>query len=400
MEIQNSDLHPTILSRSFKCDIRFQNHENAAQSLLSFSKDNESEYASSSLSDFPNMEKSSNHRSSLDFILNSTNENSESYDKDLESGNDFESHYSSEHELEYSLDNQPLNHPSFDIQTIPSPISFPLHQGFGNIHRLSHPSLSGFVTVNASHSSQHSMHHHLPIHGCNISNHSSVEMKSIMPRYSFQHHHISTLPARHIISSQYKNIALHNSSKQDSIICSQSSQNIKTLDSSNIDIKKDLDIHKDSQKRKRLNSSQSTVLKGVFEYTYFPSTELRKRLAQQLGLTPRTIQIWFQNKRQNWRNRSKLKEQKCISSVSQHQRLQLSEIPGSYSSLQSPQIDSPSIQQLVFSNVAPRDIQLQRLRREDDVYILSKPEVMEALSCFRSSNTENFIDQAFKLKRG
>lgn len=440
MEIQNSGSHPTALPRSSKCAVRFQGHEDAAQSLLSFSKDNESEYASSSLSDLPNMEKPSNHRSSLDFILNSTNENSDSHDRLFGSGNDFESRDSSVNELECSLDNQSLNHSSPDTRTTPSPIPFSRNQGSGNTHRLLHPSLPGFVTVNASQyntsypsqhfqnthypslhnhgshfshgangfalrASQHYMHHHLPSHGRSIPNHNSIEMKNIMSRYSFQQHqHISTLPIRHIMPSQHKNIALSNSSRQGSITCSQPSQNVKTADqsihdSNNIDTK-DIDSHEDSQKRKRLDPSQLRVLEGVFEYTYFPSTELRRRLAQQLGLTPRTIQIWFQNKRQNWRNRAKLEEQSCISPVSQHQRLQASEIPVSYSSLQPPSTDPLNSQQLVFSNIAPRDIELQRLRRESDVYILSKPEVMGALSRFRSSNTGNFVDQAFKLRRG
>ncbi|KNC98465.1 uncharacterized protein SPPG_06166 [Spizellomyces punctatus DAOM BR117] len=56
-------------------------------------------------------------------------------------------------------------------------------------------------------------------------------------------------------------------------------------------------------KRKRATPEQLLVLNRVFGQTFFPSTELRHRLAEQLGMTPRAVQIWFQNKRQNWRAR-------------------------------------------------------------------------------------------------
>lgn len=58
-------------------------------------------------------------------------------------------------------------------------------------------------------------------------------------------------------------------------------------------------------KRKRLNSHQLFALETVFEETCFPSTDLRNRLGLHLGLSPRTIQIWFQNKRQSSRNKNK-----------------------------------------------------------------------------------------------
>lgn len=58
-------------------------------------------------------------------------------------------------------------------------------------------------------------------------------------------------------------------------------------------------------KRKRLNPHQLFALETVFEETCFPSTDLRNRLGLHLGLSPRTIQIWFQNKRQSSRNKNK-----------------------------------------------------------------------------------------------
>lgn len=51
-------------------------------------------------------------------------------------------------------------------------------------------------------------------------------------------------------------------------------------------------------KRKRASSQQLKVLNRVFATTSFPSTEVRNQLAAELAMTPRTVQIWFQNKRQ------------------------------------------------------------------------------------------------------
>ncbi|KAJ3321354.1 hypothetical protein HDU76_014116 [Blyttiomyces sp. JEL0837] len=58
-------------------------------------------------------------------------------------------------------------------------------------------------------------------------------------------------------------------------------------------------------KRRRANPDQLRVLNSVLEKTFFPSTEVRAQLAKQLNMSPRAVQIWFQNKRQNWRTRNK-----------------------------------------------------------------------------------------------
>ncbi|CAO3664569.1 unnamed protein product [Umbelopsis vinacea] len=58
-------------------------------------------------------------------------------------------------------------------------------------------------------------------------------------------------------------------------------------------------------KRKRASAGQLDVLNQVFTQTFFPSTEMRNELAKQLGMSPRTVQIWFQNKRQSIRTRER-----------------------------------------------------------------------------------------------
>lgn len=55
-------------------------------------------------------------------------------------------------------------------------------------------------------------------------------------------------------------------------------------------------------KRKRATADQIHRLNQVFDKTFFPTSDQRILLAQELGMTPRTVQIWFQNKRQGWRS--------------------------------------------------------------------------------------------------
>ncbi|CEJ01161.1 hypothetical protein G6F70_008012 [Rhizopus microsporus] len=62
-------------------------------------------------------------------------------------------------------------------------------------------------------------------------------------------------------------------------------------------------------KRKRASPSQLYILNRVFQQTCFPSTELRIELGKRLGMSPRTVQIWFQNKRQSTRTRERVTPQ-------------------------------------------------------------------------------------------
>lgn len=52
-------------------------------------------------------------------------------------------------------------------------------------------------------------------------------------------------------------------------------------------------------KRKRASPAQVAVLKQFYGRTPFPDTECRQYLALKLGMTPRSVQIWFQNQRQH-----------------------------------------------------------------------------------------------------
>jgi hypothetical protein len=46
-------------------------------------------------------------------------------------------------------------------------------------------------------------------------------------------------------------------------------------------------------KRRRADADQLKVLNEVLERTMFPTTEERNALAKQLGMTPRSVQIWY-----------------------------------------------------------------------------------------------------------
>ncbi|KAI9277600.1 hypothetical protein BY458DRAFT_453211 [Sporodiniella umbellata] len=58
-------------------------------------------------------------------------------------------------------------------------------------------------------------------------------------------------------------------------------------------------------KRKRASSEQLQVLSKVFRRTFFPSTQMRVQLGRQLKMSPRTVQIWFQNRRQAMRTKER-----------------------------------------------------------------------------------------------
>lgn len=51
---------------------------------------------------------------------------------------------------------------------------------------------------------------------------------------------------------------------------------------------------------------QQNVLKKVYNITNFPSTETRNELALLLGIPQRSIQVWFQNRRQINRKKDKV----------------------------------------------------------------------------------------------
>lgn len=47
------------------------------------------------------------------------------------------------------------------------------------------------------------------------------------------------------------------------------------------------------KKRKRADAAQLKVLNETYRRTAFPSTEERQSLATELGMPPRSVQIWY-----------------------------------------------------------------------------------------------------------
>ncbi|KAL1922796.1 uncharacterized protein VTP21DRAFT_9172 [Calcarisporiella thermophila] len=55
---------------------------------------------------------------------------------------------------------------------------------------------------------------------------------------------------------------------------------------------------------------QTRVLQKVLALTNFPSSQMRRMIAEALELTPRTVQVWYQNRRQKERSRLQAQERK------------------------------------------------------------------------------------------
>ncbi|KNZ60706.1 hypothetical protein VP01_1513g3 [Puccinia sorghi] len=76
----------------------------------------------------------------------------------------------------------------------------------------------------------------------------------------------------------------------------------------------DASIQVKKRSRTLTTPSQQRRLMQILEKTRFPSTEVREQLARELGMTPRRVQIWFQNRRQGMK---KALEQKAEQEVSE-----------------------------------------------------------------------------------
>lgn len=64
--------------------------------------------------------------------------------------------------------------------------------------------------------------------------------------------------------------------------------------------------------RKRTSKEQLEVLEKTFETNVKPDAALRKALATKLRMTPRSVQVWFQNKRAKVKNTKIQNEQKEV----------------------------------------------------------------------------------------
>jgi LIM homeobox transcription factor 1 len=51
------------------------------------------------------------------------------------------------------------------------------------------------------------------------------------------------------------------------------------------------------QRRKRFTAEQTEFLQTIFQRNPMPDSQTRRWMAEQLNVSPKTVQIWFQNKR-------------------------------------------------------------------------------------------------------
>ncbi|XP_073062412.1 homeobox-leucine zipper protein ATHB-7-like [Primulina eburnea] len=64
------------------------------------------------------------------------------------------------------------------------------------------------------------------------------------------------------------------------------------------------DTSNEKQKERRFSDEQIRTLEGVFESETKLEPGNKMKLAKQLGLQPRQIAIWFQNKRARWKSKT------------------------------------------------------------------------------------------------
>jgi hypothetical protein len=72
---------------------------------------------------------------------------------------------------------------------------------------------------------------------------------------------------------------------------------IGTLPNPEAGIAKKSPMNNQPKKRQRTSPAQLEVLEKVYQTEKLPNSDLRKELATTLKMTPRRVQVWFQNKR-------------------------------------------------------------------------------------------------------
>ncbi|OBZ68043.1 Homeobox protein HD-10 [Grifola frondosa] len=92
--------------------------------------------------------------------------------------------------------------------------------------------------------------------------------------------------------------------------------------------------------RKRTTRAQLKVLESVYKYDTKPNASLRKKLAAELDMTPRGVQVWFQNRRA--KTKQQLKKAEAAKRASSPSKLDDTAAPPSPSPDAEADADSPS----------------------------------------------------------
>jgi len=70
-----------------------------------------------------------------------------------------------------------------------------------------------------------------------------------------------------------------------------------------------IESEKSKMSRWQIGNGSLSVLEQVYSLDPFPGLDARRELAKQLNVSPRQVQVWFQNKRQRERKISRAKGQ-------------------------------------------------------------------------------------------
>ncbi|OJA13077.1 hypothetical protein AZE42_01890 [Rhizopogon vesiculosus] len=124
------------------------------------------------------------------------------------------------------------------------------------------------------------------------------------------------------------------------------------------------------KKRKRADAAQLKVLNETYARTAFPSTEERAELAKKLDMSARSVQIWFQNKRQSMRQTTR---QSSTSVSTPHQSFHMSPQADDHSSFPTGSVSPTNVSHSAYSvrpsqdsRSAPQDSRSSNLHRQDD----------------------------------
>ncbi|EKM53997.1 uncharacterized protein PHACADRAFT_257545 [Phanerochaete carnosa HHB-10118-sp] len=94
--------------------------------------------------------------------------------------------------------------------------------------------------------------------------------------------------------------------------------------------------------RKRTTRPQLKVLEDVYKYDKKPNASLRKKLADELGMLPRGVQVWFQNRRAKEKNLARKAEQVREGGAGVKKPVNLNASPAPESPSTAPESSSPT----------------------------------------------------------
>jgi len=128
---------------------------------------------------------------------------------------------------------------------------------------------------------------------------------------------------------------------------SSSSSSSSTADA---DADEDSDIM-NKKKRQRTSPDQLAILEQIFQTDKMPNQQTRVQLADQLGMSSRRVQIWFQNKRAKVKRSNVKQDGECSSPNSPSSISSPADSPSTPLSPQSPSTKSPDTTSIITAAI-------------------------------------------------